>query len=157
MSTLTTCLCFVDQAEDAAKFYTSIFKDSRITSVVHFGEGGPTPAGTVMTTTFEIQDHEFLALNGGDAFHFTEAFSMVVNCDTQDEIDYYWNRLTEGGKEVQCGWLTDKFGVSWQVVPRILGELLQGDDPLKTRRVMEAMLTMIKLDIAGLKHAYYQA
>ncbi len=157
MNKLTTCLCFESQAEEAVKFYTSIFKDSKVTGVVRFGEGGPAPAGSVMTMTFEINGQDFLALNGGPTFHFTEAISLVVNCDTQEEVDYYWNRLTDGGKEVQCGWLTDKFGVSWQVVPRVLAELLQSDDPGKSSRVLEAMLKMIKLDIAELKRAYDQA
>jgi predicted 3-demethylubiquinone-9 3-methyltransferase (glyoxalase superfamily) len=142
-------LWFDNQAEEAAKFYVSVFKDSKMGQVSRYGEGMPLPKGTVMTAAFEIEGQPFIALNGGPQFKFTEAVSFVVNCDTQKEIDHYWDKLTAGGgKEVQCGWLKDKFGLSWQIVPTVLPELVK-----KSNKVMEALLHMKKLDIAALQRA----
>ncbi len=157
MQKITPFLWFDDQAEDAAKFYTSIFKNSKIGKIARYDKAGEKaagrPAGSVMTIEFQLEGQEFVALNGGPHFKFTEAISFVVNCQTQEEIAYYWEKLSEGGKEVQCGWLKDKFGLSWQIVPTVLGELLSDKDALKSQRVMEAMLQMVKLDIAKLKAA----
>jgi predicted 3-demethylubiquinone-9 3-methyltransferase (glyoxalase superfamily) len=152
MQKITPFLWFNNQAEEAAKFYTSIFKNSRIVAVTHYGETGPGPKGSVMTVSFELAGQEFIALNGGPEFKFTEAVSFVVNCDTQQEIDYFWEKLSAGGEEVQCGWLKDKYGLSWQVVPTILPDLLK--DAAKSERVMKAVLQMIKLDLKKLKDAY---
>ncbi len=156
MPKITTFLWFDDQAEQAANFYTSIFKNSKIISVARFGDASPRPKGMVMTVTFEIDGQEFTALNGGPEFKFTPAVSFYIHCDTQQEVDYYWERLSEGGEKGQCGWLTDQFGVSWQIVPDILVELMGDPDPVKAARVTQAMLQMTKLDIAGLKRAYNQ-
>ncbi len=157
MQKITPFLWFDDQAEEAAKFYTSIFKNSKIGKIARYDKAGEKaagrPAGSVMTIEFQLEGQEFVALNGGPHFKFTEAISFVVNCQTQEEVDYYWKKLSEGGKEVQCGWLTDKFGVSWQVVPTILPELLSNKDAAKSQRVMQAMLKMVKLDIKKLKRA----
>lgn len=153
MQTITPFLWFDNNAEEAAHFYTSIFKDSRITAVSHYGEAGPRPKGSVMTIKFLINGQEFIALNGGPHFKFNEAISFVVNCETQQEIDEYWEKLTAGGKEVQCGWLTDKFGLSWQIVPTILGQLLQDKDSAKANRVVQALMKMVKVDIETLKRA----
>jgi predicted 3-demethylubiquinone-9 3-methyltransferase (glyoxalase superfamily) len=154
---ITPFLWFDDQAEEAAKFYTSIFKNSRIDKITRYDKAGEKaagrPAGSVMTVEFQLQGQDFVALNGGPHFKFTEAVSFVVNCKTQAEVDYFWKKLSAGGKEVQCGWLKDKYGVSWQIVPTILGELLSGNDRVRSQRVMEAMLQMVKLDIAQLKQA----
>ena len=154
---ITPFLWFDDRAEEAAKFYTSIFKKSRIGKVARYNEAAEKiagrPAGSVMTVEFRLEGQDFVALNGGPQFKFNESISFVINCQTQAEVDYYWKRLSAGGKEVQCGWLTDKFGVSWQVVPTILGELLSGKDKAKGLRVMQAMLQMVKLDINQLKQA----
>jgi predicted 3-demethylubiquinone-9 3-methyltransferase (glyoxalase superfamily) len=154
---ITPFLWLDDQAEEAAKCYTSIFKNSRITGMTRYDEEGAQaagrPRGTVMTVAFELDGQEFIALNGGPMFKFTEAISLVVNCETQAEVDHYWEQLTDGGQEVQCGWLKDRFGVSWQVVPTVLTELLQDKDPEKAKRVMAAMLQMKKLSIDGLKRA----
>ncbi len=147
-------LWFDDRAEEAANFYVSIFENSRVLNVSHYSEAGPRPAGTVMSVTFQLDGQEFMALNGGPEFTFSPAISFYVHCDTQEEVDRLWDRLTAGGQIVQCGWLTDKFGVSWQIVPDILGELLSDPDPEKSRRVVEAMLQMKKLDIQALKDAY---
>jgi predicted 3-demethylubiquinone-9 3-methyltransferase (glyoxalase superfamily) len=147
-------LWFDTEAEEAANFYTSIFKDSEVVNVTHYGEAGPRPAGMVMTVTFRLQGQEFTALNGGPEFKFNEAISLLVNCESQDEVDEYWERLSESGEEGPCGWLKDKFGVSWQVVPTVLDVLLQDEDPEKANRVMKAMLQMGKIDIAGLQKAY---
>ena len=147
-------LWFKDQAEDAARFYTSIFPNSKIGLVTHYGEAGPGPKGSVMTVPFELDGQKFTALNGVPEFAFNEAISFVVNCETQEEVDRYWKKLTDGGKEVQCGWLKDKFGVSWQVTPTVLIEMLQDADPAKVERVMKAMMQMIKLDIPTLQKAY---
>jgi predicted 3-demethylubiquinone-9 3-methyltransferase (glyoxalase superfamily) len=146
-------LWFDTQAEEAAKFYTSIFENAKIVMVTRYGDAGPGPKGSVQTIAFELDGQTFTALNGGPHFKFNEAISFVVHCDTQEEVDRYWNRLTDGGQEVQCGWLKDKFGLSWQIVPNALLELLRSPDPAKTNRVMQAMFKMKKLDIAGLKQA----
>ncbi len=151
---ISTCLWFEDQAEEAAKFYTSVFGDSRILDVSRYGEGGPGPAGQAIAVEFEIEGRRFLALNGGTAANFTEAVSFVVDCQDQDEVDRYWTALTDGGAESQCGWLRDRYGVSWQIVPSILGSLLAGADPEGSQRAMQAMLGMRKFDIAQLQNAY---
>lgn len=153
MQKITPFLWFDNQAEEAVNFYTSLFKDSKIGNVSRYGDAGPGPKGTVMVATFTLNGQEFTALNGGPQFKFTEAISLVINCETQDEVDHFWEKLSEGGKKSQCGWLKDKFGLSWQVVPTILDQLMQNPDPAKANRVMEAMLKMDKLDIAGLKQA----
>ena len=158
MKEITPFLWFEDQAEEAVKFYTSIFKNSRLRSMTRYDEEGAKaagrPKGSVMTVAFELDGQEFTALNGGPVFKFTEAISLVVNCETQEEVDHFWERLSAGGQEVQCGWLKDKFGVSWQVVPTVLIEMLQDKDPQKTKRVMAAMLKMKKISIEGLRQAY---
>ena len=158
MQKITPFLWFDDNAEEAVKFYTSIFKKSKIGKIARYDEAGEKvagrPAGSVMTIEFEIEGQDFIALNGGPHFKFNEAVSFVVSCKTQTEVDYYWNKLSAGGKEVQCGWLKDKFGLSWQIVPTILGELMSDKDPVKSQRVMGAMLKMVKLDINKLKAAY---
>jgi predicted 3-demethylubiquinone-9 3-methyltransferase (glyoxalase superfamily) len=151
---ITPFLWFDTQAEEAAKFYVSIFKNSRIVSISRYGDAGPGPKGSVMTVVFELEGHQFIALNGGPQFKFTEAISFSVNCDTQAEVNEFWEKLSRGGEEGPCGWLKDRYGLSWQVVPTVLGELLSDPDPGKSRRVMEAMLKMKKLDIAGLRRAY---
>ena len=151
-SKIKTFLWFDDQAEEAARFYTSIFKDGELGAVAHFPEGSPRPAGMVMTVGFRVAGHDFVALNGGPEFAFNESVSFAIECETQEEIDYYWERLTAGGKPVQCGWLKDRYGVSWQVVPRMLPELFIGD--AKTaERAMQAIHRMVKLDIRKLKEA----
>ena len=151
-------LWFDDQAEEAAKFYTSIFKRSKIVSVARYGEAGAQasgrPKGTVMTVTFQLEGQEFVALNGGPQFTFTEAISFVVNCRTQREIDELWRKLSEGGEEVQCGWLKDKYGVSWQIVPAVLSKMLQDHNAEKREQVMRALLQMKKLDLEQLQRAY---
>ena len=147
-------LWFDDQAEEAARFYTSIFNNSKIETIVHYGETGPGPKGSVMTVAFELDGQRFVALNGGPHFKFTEAISFVVNCETQAEVDEFWQKLSEGGEEVACGWLKDKFGLSWQIVPTVMVEMLQDPDPEKSQRVMQAMMPMKKLDIAVLEQAY---
>jgi predicted 3-demethylubiquinone-9 3-methyltransferase (glyoxalase superfamily) len=153
MQRITPFLWFDDNAEQAAKFYTSIFKNSKIKGVSRYGEAGPGPKGSVMVVNFELDGQEFIALNGGPQFKFTEAISFVVNCKDQKEVDHYWSKLTKGGQEVQCGWLKDKFGLSWQVVPTILSELMRDKDPKVRERVMKQMLQMVKLDIEPLKQA----
>ena len=154
---ITPFLWFDTQAERAAKFYTSIFPNSRIGKITRYDKAGAKasgrPAGSVMTVEFQLAGQQFVALNGGPEFKFTEAISFVVNCQTQPEVDRYWKRLSAGGKQVQCGWLRDKFGLSWQVVPTLLLKLLSGEDPEKSQRVMEAMLKMVKLDIKKLQAA----
>ena len=146
-------LWFDTEAEDAAQFYTSIFPESRIIGVTRYGEAGPREAGTVMTVEWELEGQRFVGINGGPEFKFDEAVSFQILCDDQDEVDYYWEKLTDGGAEVQCGWLRDRFGLAWQVVPRILPELAADEDPERARRVIEAMLGMQKLDIAALQAA----
>ncbi len=151
---ITTYLWFDKNAEEAANHYTSIFKNSKILSVTRYGEGGPGPNGAVMTVTFQLEGQEFFALNGGPHFKFTEAISLLVNCDTQKEVDELWSKLSTGGEESQCGWLKDKFGLSWQIIPSTLFRLMQDPAPEKAKRVMEAMLQMRKIDIAALEQAY---
>jgi len=146
-------LWFDHQAEEAVHFYTSIFKNSKIELVTHYGDAGPGPKGSVMTIAFQLGGQEFVALNGGPHFKFTEAISFVVNCESQEEVDHYWEKLTEGGAEVQCGWLKDKLGLSWQIVPTILVELLQLKDAEKSQRVMKALFKLTKLDLPALKAA----
>jgi len=155
---ITPFLWFDNQAEEAVNFYVSIFKNARIESITRYDDEGARaagrPKGSVMTVAFELDGQQFTALNGGPHFRFTEAVSLVVNCETQQEVDHFWERLSAGGQQVQCGWLKDRFGLSWQVVPTVLVEMLQDKDPEKSKRVMAAMLKMIKLDIEGLKKAY---
>jgi predicted 3-demethylubiquinone-9 3-methyltransferase (glyoxalase superfamily) len=153
---ITPFLWFNDNAEEAMNFYTSIFKNSQINNVTRYGEGGPGPKGQVMTASFQLFGQEFIALNGGPQFKFTEAISFVVNCESQEEVDGYWNKLTEGGEKSRCGWLKDKYGLSWQIVPTVLSKLLGDKDPQKSKRVMNAMLQMDKIDIAVLEQAYHQ-
>ena len=153
MQKITPFLWFDTQAEEAAKFYASIFPNSKILNVARYGEAGPGPKGSVMTVEFELDGQRVIALNGGPQFKFTEAISLSVDCKTQEEVDHYWTKLSQGGKEQPCGWLKDKYGLSWQVNPAILGELLSGPDAKKAKRVMEAMLKMKKIDIAALKAA----
>jgi predicted 3-demethylubiquinone-9 3-methyltransferase (glyoxalase superfamily) len=140
--------------EEAVRFYTSIFRNSKLEAVTRYGEVGPGPKGSVMTVAFQIEGQQFTALNGGPHFKFTEAISFVVNCETQQEVDELWEKLSEGGEKVECGWLKDKYGLSWQIVPTVLIEMLQDNDPARTQRVMKAMLQMKKLDIARLEQAY---
>jgi predicted 3-demethylubiquinone-9 3-methyltransferase (glyoxalase superfamily) len=154
MQKITPFLWFDSNAEEAVQFYTSIFKGSKILETSRYGEGGPGPKGSVMTVKFLLNGQELIALNGGPHFKFTEAISFVVDCETQKEVDEYWEKLSAGGKKVQCGWLKDKYGLSWQVVPTILGQLMQDKDPQKSKRVVEAMMKMVKIDIEGLKKAY---
>ena len=150
---LTPCLWFDTAGEEAATFYTSVFPNSRIVDVARYGEAGPRPAGTVMVVTFELDGLKFIALNGGPEFAFTEAISFQVSCEGQEEVDQFWNALSEGGQEGRCGWLKDRFGVSWQVVPTALPALLGNPDPEKSQRAMRAMLKMKKLVIADLARA----
>lgn len=150
---ITPFLWFDSQAEEAANFYVSVFNNSKILSTSYYGEGAPVPPGTVMTVGFQIEGQQFTALNGGPVFSFTEAISFVVHCKTQEEIDNYWAKLTEGGEESQCGWLKDKFGVSWQIVPNQLIELLNDPDKSKAQRVANAMFQMVKIDIGRLQEA----
>jgi len=151
---IKTFLWFDKDAEEAAKFYTSIFKNSRITAVARYGDAGPGPKGSAMTVAFELEGQEFLALNGGPQFKFTEAISLLVTCESQQEIDELWGKLTAGGSEGQCGWLKDRYGLSWQIVPSALPHLLQDPDPAKSARVMQAMLQMKKMDLARLERAH---
>ena len=154
---ITPFLWFDNQAEEAMNFYVSIFPNSKVLGVTRYGETGPGPKGSVMTANFELDGQEFVALNGGPLFKFTEAISFVVNCETQEEVDEYWEKLLAGGgKPQQCGWLKDKFGLSWQIVPTILVELVQDENSEKTQRVMKAMMEMVKLDIEELKRAAEQ-
>jgi len=151
---ITTFLWFDGNAEEAVNHYISIFKSSKILNVARYGEAGPGPKGSVMTVQFQLEGQEFIALNGSPQFKFTEAISLLVNCDTQAEVDELWSKLSAGGEEGPCGWLKDKFGLSWQIVPSTLGKMMQDKDPKKSKRVMEAMLQMKKMDIARLEHAY---
>jgi predicted 3-demethylubiquinone-9 3-methyltransferase (glyoxalase superfamily) len=153
MQKITPFLWFDDKAEEAMHFYVSIFKNSKVGTLTRYGDAGPGPKGSVMTATFQLDGQDFIALNGGPIFKFTEAISFVVNCDTQQEIDEFWTKLSEGGKEVECGWLKDRYGLSWQIVPRILPELLRKDAET-SNRVMKALLKMKKLDIKPLQEAY---
>lgn len=158
MNSLTTCLWFDDQAEEAAEFYTSVFKNSKIVNTSYYGEAGHEihgrEAGSVMTVDFELNGHSFQALNGGPHFKFNEAVSLVVNCETQEEIDYYWEKLSANPKAEQCGWLKDKYGLSWQIVPTIMSEMFEDADSEKSERAMEAMLKMKKLNIQKLREAF---
>jgi predicted 3-demethylubiquinone-9 3-methyltransferase (glyoxalase superfamily) len=154
MQKITPFLWFNGQAEEAMNFYTSVFKDSKVGNIMRYGEAGPGTPGSVLSATFQLFGQNFTALNGGPAFSFTPAISFFINCQTQEEVDEYWDKLSAGGATNQCGWLQDKFGVSWQVVPDILGLMLQDKDAEKAKRVMEAMLKMTKLDIKTLREAY---
>lgn len=156
MQKITPYLWFDDNAEEAVNFYVSVFKNAKIGSVMRYGDAGPGPKGKVMTMTFELEGLEFVALNGGPYFKFTEAISLFVNCESQAEVDELWAKLTEGGEPGQCGWLKDKYGLSWQIVPQALMDMMQDPDPEKSRRVTEAMLKMSKIDIAALRRAYEQ-
>ena len=151
---ITPFLWFDHQAEEAARYYVSIFKDSKINAVTHYGDAGPGPKGSVMTVDFELAGQRFVGLNGGPVFKFTEAISFVVNCEAQEEVDHYWEKLTEGGQEVQCGWLKDRYGLSWQIVPLAMVEMLKDKDPARSQKVMQAMMQMKKIDVAVLKAAY---
>ncbi len=161
MQKIAPFLWFDNHAEDAVKFYVSIFRNSKIGSITRYEEeaakASGRPKGSVMTVAFELAGQEFVALNGGPLFKFSEAISFVVNCETQEEVDHFWEKLSAGGQEVQCGWLKDRFGVSWQVVPTVLGEMLQDKDREKSKRVMAAMLKMKKINIEALKKAYEAA
>ena len=150
----TTCLWFDTEAEAAASYYTSIFADSRVGRIGRYTEAGPGPAGTVMAVEFELNGQKFVALNGGPQFTFNEAISLCIPCADQDEVDYYWSKLSEGGQEVACGWLKDKYGLSWQVIPTVFLDMVSDPDPEKAKRATEAMLGMTKFDIAALQEAY---
>ena len=154
MQKITPFLWFDNNAEEAVHFYTSIFKDSKVKEISRFEDAGPTRKETVMVVAFELFGQEFIALNGGPMFKFTEAVSFVINCETQEEVDEFWEKLSAGGEKSMCGWLKDKYGLSWQIVPTILNKLMGDKDPVKSKRVMEAMLKMTKLDIQILKQAY---
>jgi predicted 3-demethylubiquinone-9 3-methyltransferase (glyoxalase superfamily) len=154
MPTITTFLTFNDQAQEAVDFYTSVFENSRIVSTSQYGDAGPGEKGTLMSATFELDRQQFIALNGGPSFTFAQGISLFVSCESQEEVDELWEKLSEGGEKGPCGWLTDKFGLSWQVVPRVLSEMLNDDDPDKANRVMTAMLQMSKIDIEALRQAY---
>jgi predicted 3-demethylubiquinone-9 3-methyltransferase (glyoxalase superfamily) len=153
MPAITPFLWFNDKAEEAANFYVSIFPNSRVLAVSRYGDAGPGPKGSVMTVNFELDGQQFTALNGGPRYAFTPAVSLMVPCETQQEVDSYWNELTAGGKPIQCGWLEDKYGLSWQIVPKELFRLVQDKDPAKSQRVMKAMLQMVKIDVARLQQA----
>jgi len=157
MQKITPFLWFDDQAEEAVNLYISIFKNSKILDISRYGDAGPKPKGTVMTISFELEGQEFMALNGGPEFHFTEAISLFVNCETQAEVDELWEKLSESGEKGPCGWLKDKYGLSWQIVPVILGKLISDPDLLRSQRVVQAMLQMSKIDIDRLLLAYEQA
>ena len=155
MQKITTFLWFDTQAEEAAKFYTSIFKDSKINAISHYGDGMPMPRGSVMTVGFTLAGQEFTALNAGPQFKFTEAISLVVNCEMQQEIDYFWDKLTSGGGQpIECGWLKDRYGLFWQIVPTALGQMMKAGDATKTNRMMAALMKMKKLNVAELQKAY---
>jgi predicted 3-demethylubiquinone-9 3-methyltransferase (glyoxalase superfamily) len=154
MQKIIPCLWFNNQAEEAARFYTSIFKNSKLDKISNFGDAGPGPEGSVLTITFQLNGQEIMALNGGPEFNFTPAISLFVNCEDQQEVDYYWEKLSRGGEKNVCGWLTDRYGVSWQIVPTILGVLMSDTDERKAARVTRAMLKMTKLDINLLQQAY---
>ena len=157
MQKITPCLWFDTEGEDAARFYTSMFPNSKIRHVARYGSAGPRPEGTVMTVSFELDGQEFVALNGGPDFTFNEAISFQVDCKDQEEVDRFWSKLSEGGEEGPCGWLKDRFGVSWQIIPTALPKLLGDPDPKKSQRVMSAMMGMKKIEIAGLQQAYDSA
>jgi predicted 3-demethylubiquinone-9 3-methyltransferase (glyoxalase superfamily) len=151
---ITPCLWFDNKAEEAVNFYSSLFKDTKILEVSHYGENAPLPAGTVLTISFLLEGQEFMALNGGPMFKFSPAVSFVISCENQEEIDHFWDKLSEGGEKQNCGWLQDKYGLSWQVVPAILPVLFKDKDKAKSQRVMDALLKMYKLDIAALMKAF---
>jgi predicted 3-demethylubiquinone-9 3-methyltransferase (glyoxalase superfamily) len=154
MQKITPFLWFDGKAEEAANFYVSVFKNSKIVSIMRYGEAGPGPKGSVMSATFQLDGQEFIALNGGPMFTFSPAISFFVHCESQEEVDKLWEKLSEGGEKQRCGWLKDKYGVSWQIIPTVLGQMLQDKDGEKSKRVMNAMLQMDKLDIKTLKQAY---
>ena len=154
MQKITPFLWYDNNAEEAANFYTSVFKHSTILNIARCGDAGPGPKGTAMTVTFQLEGQEFIALNGGPHYTFSPAISFFVNCETQVEVDELWEKLSAGGKDLQCGWLKDKFGVSWQIIPKALMELMSDKDPAKSQRVFKAMLQMVKIAIEGLKRAY---
>lgn len=154
MQKITPFLTFAYEAEEAMNYYLGIFKDAKVISINRYSKGTPMPEGTVMTASFELFGQRFVALNAGSMFQFTPAISFVVDCEDQSEVDYYWDKLSAGGKQMQCAWLTDKFGVTWQIVPKQLGQLLSDPDPAKAGCVMQAMMQMQKIDIAGLQRAY---
>jgi predicted 3-demethylubiquinone-9 3-methyltransferase (glyoxalase superfamily) len=154
MQRITPFLWFDDKAEEAMNFYVSVFKNSKVGTVTRYGEGGPGPKGTVMSATFHLDGQDFFALNGGPLFTFTPAISFFVNCETQHEVDELWEKLSEGGKKERCGWLKDKYGLSWQIIPSVLGKFLHDKDAEKAKRVMQAMLQMDKIEIEKLKQAY---
>ena len=154
MQKITPFLWFDNQAEEAMNFYVSVFANSRVVHVSRYGDAGPGPKGSVMSVTFELEGQRFMALNGGPQFSFTPAISLFVSCETQEEVDRLWAALVDGGEEQPCGWLKDRYGVSWQIIPNALGELLGDPDPVKSQRVMQAMLQMKKIDVAGLKQAH---
>jgi len=154
MQKIPPFLWFDSKAEEAANFYVSVFKNSKIVSIMRYGEAGPGPKGSVMSATFQLDGQEFIALNGGPMFTFSPAISFFVHCESQEEVDKLWEKLSEGGEKQRCGWLKDKYGVSWQIIPTVLGQMLQDKDGEKSKRVMNAMLQMDKLDIKTLKQAY---
>ena len=154
MQKIVPFLWFNDEAEEAVNFYVSLFPNSRVTSTSRYGEAGPGPKGSVMSATFQLDGQEFYALNGGPHYKFTPAISMFINCESQGEVDDLWEKLSAGGRKDRCGWLQDRFGLSWQVIPKALGEMLRDKDPQKSKRVMQAMMQMDKIDIAKLKQAY---
>lgn len=156
MQKITPYLWFDNQAEEAANFYTRLFKNSKILGLTRYGEGMPLPAGTVLTVNFELDGQEFVALNGGPEFKFTEAVSLFVNCETQEEVDTLWAKFTDGGEESMCGWLKDKYGLSWQIIPSGLTDLVNGPDPEKSARAVQCMFTMHKIDLAEIRQAYEQ-
>ncbi len=157
MQKITSFLWFDHEAEEAMNLYVSVFKNSKILSVSRYGEGGPGLAGSVMTATFQLEGQEFMVLNGGPDHKFTEAISFFVDCKNQEEVDELWNKLSEGGEEGPCGWLKDRYGLSWQIIPSVLGELLNDPDPVRSQSVLKAMLQMKKIDIVALQKAYAQA
>lgn len=157
MQKITPFLWFDNNAEEAINFYVSIFKNSRIVNISRWGEAGPGPKGAAMSVTFELNGQEFMGLNGGPTFTFSPAISFFVKCETQQEVDEFWEKLSAGGKKERCGWLKDKYGISWQIIPNALGRMLQEKDPAKSQRVMKAMMQMDKIDIQGLQRAYAQS
>ena len=157
MQKIIPYLWFDDQAEEAVHFYTSVFNNSQVTGIARYGEGGQKPEGSIMTVSFQLEGQDFVALNGGPQFSFSPAISLFVNCENQAEVDRLWQQLTEGGEEEQCGWLKDKYGISWQIIPTELIELLNSPDAEKSQRAMQAMLKMVKIDIAEIKRAYDHA
>jgi len=156
MQKITTFLWFNEQAEEAANFYCSVFKNSKINNITRYSEAGPGPVGAVMLVQFELDGQKFIALNGNTQQPFSMATSLYVNCETQEEVDQLWDKLTEGGKPIACGWLTDKFGVVWQIIPEVLTKLVQDKDPEKVKRVMEAMMQMVKIDTKKIQDAYQE-